>query len=90
MTLGLWDETPDADLAASREAFARGDLSVATSAADEAAATWSGAAGLGRGRAISLAVLAASLLIAIALVVIWMRGRRRRRIHRMQAHRIKT
>ncbi len=89
VTLGLWDETPDADLVASRDAFARGDLSAAAAAADEAAATWSGAADLGRGRAISLSVLALSLLLAVVLIAVWMRGRRRRRIHRMHAHRIK-
>ncbi len=89
VTLGLWDETPEADMAASREAFARGDLSAAAAAAGEAAATWSGAAALGRGRVISLLVLAFSLLLALILIVLWIRGRSRRRIHRMHAHQIK-
>ena len=89
VTLGLWDETPDADIAAAREAFARGDLSASAAAAGEAAASWSGAAALGRGRAVSLLVLALSVLLAFVLIALWVRGRRRRRIHRMHAHQIK-
>ena len=85
---GLWDETPDAGLVAARDAFARGDLSASTSAADEAA-TWSGAADLGRGRVISLLMLAVSVLLAAAFILLWIRGQRRRRLHRMHAHRIK-
>jgi hypothetical protein len=88
LALGLWDETPEADLAGAREAFARGDLSGSAAAADDAAATWSGAAGLGQGRAVSLAVLAIAVLLTLLLIVAWVRGRRRRR-HRMHAHLIK-
>ncbi len=89
VTLGLLDETPDADLVAAREAFARGDLSASASAADEAAAAWSAAAGLGRGRLISLLLLAVSLLVGFAFILLWVRGHRRRRLHRMHAHPIK-
>lgn len=89
VTLGLWDETPEAEMTASREAFTRGDLSAAAAAAGEAAATWSGAEALGRGRVISLLVLALSVLLAVLLIALWIRGRRRRRIHRMHAHQIK-
>ena len=89
LTLGLWDESPEADLATSRDAFARGDLSASAAAAGEAEATWTGAAGLGRGRVISLLVLTVAALLALALVLIWWRGRHRRRLHRMHAHRIK-
>ena len=64
LTLGLWDESPEADLATSREAFARGDLSASAASAGEAEATWSSAAGLGRGRVISLLVLAVAALLA--------------------------
>ena len=50
LTLGLWGETPDADLAASRTRSRAGDLSAAAAAAAAAAPpTWSGAADLGRG-----------------------------------------
>ena len=87
--LGLWDEAPEADLVSSREAFARGDLSASAAAADEAAAAWSGAADLGRGRVISLLLLAISVLVAVALILLWVRGRRRRRLHRMHAHQLK-
>ncbi len=89
LSLGLWDEAPEADLVASREAFSRGDLSAAAAAAGEAEAAWSGATGLGRSRVISLLVLAVAALMALVLIVLWNRGRRRRRIHRMHAHRIK-
>ena len=40
MTLGLWGETPEADLAAARDAFARGELAASAAASDEAAASW--------------------------------------------------
>jgi hypothetical protein len=89
LTLGLWDESPEADLATSREAFARGDLSASAAAAGEAEATWAGASGLGRGRVISLLVLAVAALLALALILLWWRGRHRRRLHRMHAHRMK-
>ncbi len=90
LTLGLWDEDPEADLAASRDAFARGDLSAAAASAGEAAATWSGAEGLGRGRVISLLILALAALISLVLIMVWWRSRHRRRLHRMHAHRMKT
>ena len=89
IALGLWDEAPDADLAAARDAFASGDLSGSVTAADTATATWAGAAGLGQGRAISLAILALAALLTILLIVAWVRGRHRRRRTRMHAHPIK-
>jgi hypothetical protein len=87
--LGLWNETPDTDLRRAATAFAAGDLSGSASAADHAAAIWAGAAALGQGRAISLIALALAGLVAMVLVIIWSHGRRRRRrIIRMQAHRL--
>jgi hypothetical protein len=90
LTLGLWDEDPEADLTAARDAFARGDLSASAASAGEAAATWSDAEGLGRGRVVSLLVLAVAALMSLVLIMVWWRGRHRRRLHRMHAHRIKT
>ncbi len=78
-TLGLWDSTPQADLAESRILFATGDLAGSAQAAGIAAATWNGAEELGRGRAISLVFLGLAALCAIGLLVAVWHGRRRRR-----------
>ena len=78
-TLGLWDSTPQADLAESRTLFATGDLAGSVQAAGIAAATWNGAEELGRGRAISLVFLGLAALCAIGLLVAVWHGRRRRR-----------
>ncbi len=87
IALGLWNESPEADLARAAAAFANGDLSGSARAADHAAAVWAGAAELGRGRAISLIALAVAALLAIVLGLLWRLGRRRRRAYR-QAHRL--
>ncbi len=78
-TLGLWDTTPEADLAKARALFATGDLAGSAQAAGIAAATWTGAEELGRGRAIGLVFLGLAILLAIGLLVAVWRGRRRRR-----------
>ncbi len=78
-TLGLWDSTPQADLAESRTLFATGDLAGSAQAAGIAAAIWTGAEELGRGRAIGLVFLGLAILLAISLLVAVWRGRRRRR-----------
>jgi HAMP domain-containing protein len=90
MALGLWGEAPDDSLVRAAEAFAQGDLSAATRAADHAAEVWAGAASLGQGRAISLALLAVAAFVALLLVLFRIRGqRRRRRRSIMQAHLLK-
>ena len=86
--LGLWETTPDADLADARRAFAAGDLEGAARSADLALATWLGAEQVGQGRAltIGLAVLAALLLLLIAAYLVRRRRRRRRRAAALAAH----
>ena len=89
MTLGLWGETPEADLVAAKDAFARGDLAGTTAAADEAAASWLNAESMGQNRAFSIGTIVISLLFILALIIVTFRRRRRRRI-RMQASRLRT
>jgi hypothetical protein len=76
--LGLWGETPETDLAQARSLFAAGDLAGSAAEAGRAAATWSGAEELGRGRLVSIVALTLAGLLAIVLVAAWLRGRRRR------------
>ena len=83
MTLGLWNETPEADLVAARDAFAKGDLQASTLASDEAAASWTNAEQIGQGRAFSIGALALFGLMAVGLFVTTLRRRRRRRRVRM-------
>ncbi len=77
-TLGLWGETPSAELDQARARFASGDLNGSATAAAAAAATWSGAEELGRGRLVSIGALSLAGLLALALIGAWLRGRRRR------------
>lgn len=77
-TLGLWGATPGAELDQSRTLFATGDLSGSVASAVMAAAIWSGAEDLGRGRLVSIVALTLAVLLAIALIVAWLRGRQRR------------
>jgi hypothetical protein len=77
-TLGLWGATPDAELAQARTLFAAGDLGGSAAAAAGAAAAWSGAEDLGRGRLVSIVALTLAGLLAIVLLGLWLRGRRRR------------
>lgn len=86
LTLGLWGETPEADLAAARDALARGDLEASVAASGEAAASWAHAESVGQGRAFSIGLLVAAALLALALIVASFRRRRRRR--RLQGHRL--
>ncbi len=80
--LGLWGETPDADLAAAREALATGDLPTSMAASAEAAARWSGAEAIGQGRVCSMVMLGLAGLLAIGVVVGAFRRHRRRRLAR--------
>jgi hypothetical protein len=89
MTLGMWGETPEADLVAARDAFARGDMAASTLASDEAAASWANAESIGQGRAFSIGTLVLFSLMAFGLSVATFRRRRRRRRARM-AHPLST
>ena len=79
--LGLWGETPEADLVAARDALARGELQDSAAASTQAAATWAEAQAVGQGRAFSIALLALAALLAVLLLVAtlrrWRSGRRR-------------
>ena len=77
-TLGLWGATPDAALDQAQSLFATGDLGGSAAAAADAAATWSGAEDLGRGRLVSLGALALAAFLAVVLFGLWLRGQRRR------------
>ena len=78
MALGLIGQTPDAQLAAARDAFARGDLNASAQAADYAAASWLDAEPSGQRRAFSIATIIVALLFVLALIVVNVRRRRRR------------
>lgn len=88
--LGLWGTVPDADLARARELFATGDLAGAADAAGMAAAVWTSAEDVGRGRLVSLVALSLAFLVAVVLLAGWLRdrGRRRRRRRQFAAHRV--
>jgi cbb3-type cytochrome oxidase subunit 3 len=87
ISLGMWGETPEADLVAARDAFARGDMSASAHASDEAAASWSNAESIGQGRAFSIGTLVLFGLMALGLFFATFRRRRRQRRASM-AHRI--
>ncbi len=76
--LGLWGAAPDVELDQARTLFAAGDLSGSASSAAMAAAIWTGAEDLGRGRLVSIIALTLAALLALVLIVAWLRGRRRR------------
>jgi hypothetical protein len=84
--IGSLGSTPEADLAAAREAVARGDLDTAQVAADRASSAWAGAWEEGRRRTmLGIGLLATLLVLGIAAIGTTRRSRRRRR--RMMAHR---
>ena len=89
MALGLWGDTPDADLAAAKESFARGDLQASAVASDEAAESWANAESLGQSRAFSLAMIGLAVLFTLSLIVVNLRRRQRRRA-RSQATRARA
>lgn len=78
MALGLIGQTPEAQLAAAREAFARGDLAASAQAADHAAASWLDAEPSGQRRAFSITAIVVALLFVLTLIVVSLRRRRRR------------
>ena len=84
VSLGLWGETPEADLLVARDALARGDLDASAAASAEAASLWSSAESVGQGRAVSIALLVAAALLAVGLLVgAWRRRHGRRRGSRL-------
>lgn len=85
LTLGLWGETPEADLDNAASALAAGDLDAAHAAAAEAATTWSSAETIGTTRAASIGALVAALLLGVTIAAVAVRGRLRRRRER-QVH----
>jgi len=80
--LGLWGETPDADLRAARDALATGDLKTSMAASAEAAASWSEAESIGQGRVFSMVLLGLAGLLAVWVVIGAWRRRHRRRFAR--------
>ncbi len=77
--LGMLGTTPEADLTHARALFAAGDLAGSRAAAGAAAAVWTSAADVGRGRLVSIVALTLAALLALALLIGGLRGRRRRR-----------
>ena len=81
ISLGLWGETPEADLAVARDALARGDLEASAASSAEASAIWSAAESVGQGRALSIALLVLAAVLSVGVVVnAWRRRRRKRRL----------
>jgi hypothetical protein len=78
MALGLMGQTPEAQLAAARDAFARGDLAASAQAAEDAAASWRDAEPSGQRRAFSITAIIVALLFILTLLVVNVRRRRRR------------
>ena len=66
LALGLWGQTPDAQLAEAREAFAKGDLEASAAAAEDAAWTWTNAESLGQSRAVSIGLIVLAILFGLA------------------------
>ncbi len=79
LALGLYGESPEADLVAARDALARGDLEESVAASVDAADTWAGAEALGQGRAFSIALLILAAVLFATMVVMTLRRRRRPR-----------
>ncbi|HUP54536.1 MAG TPA: hypothetical protein VM408_03435 [Methylomirabilota bacterium] len=86
LTLGLWGQTPDVQLEASRTAFAMGDLQASASASADAARTWSNAEALGQSRTVSIGLIVLAVLFGLAVIIGAARRWRRRRVT-MQARR---
>jgi len=74
VSVGLLGSDPGARLADARTAFAAGDLNHAISEASDAAATWTGAASIGRTRLVSVGLLVVAGLLLARLL--WSRRRR--------------
>ena len=78
--LGLWDATPDADMAKAAKSYTAGDLEASAASADAARLVWLQADGVGRTRAVMIAlVVLGILLLLIVSIVAVVRIRRARR-----------
>ena len=88
LTLGLWGQTPEVELASARDAFAKGDLAGSAAASDAVAVTWANAASIGQNRAISIGLILLALLMIVVMAVSTVRRRRRRRRSRMASPRL--
>ncbi|MEX1173142.1 MAG: hypothetical protein WEG56_11085 [Chloroflexota bacterium] len=75
LDLGLYGTDPDADLAAARTAYARGDLEASVAASADAGAVWGSAEAVGQGRAISIVLLILAALLGTVLLVAAIRRR---------------
>jgi hypothetical protein len=87
LSLGLWGQTPETELAAARDALARGDLEASMAASSSAGSMWAAAEAAGTGRAISLALLALAVIVGLG-TLLYVLQRRRHRARRTMAHRI--
>ena len=67
--LGLYEETPEADLEEAATAYAAGDLEASAAAADDARLTWIQAADVGRTRAVVIALIAIAILLLVILSI---------------------
>ena len=73
--LGLYEETPEADLKEAATAYAAGDLDGSAAAADEARLTWISAADVGRTRAVVIALITIAILLLLVLSIVGHRPR---------------
>ena len=87
--VGLWDATPDADLARAKTAFADGRLRESVEASSSARQAWVDARDIGRKRVMSILAAALAAIIGLGLLLGSVRGgARRRRRRRAHAHRL--
>jgi hypothetical protein len=87
--VGLWDATPDADLARAKTAFADGRLRDSVEASSSARQAWVDARDIGRKRVMSILAAALAAIIGLGLLLASIRGgARRRRRRRAHAHRL--
>ena len=87
LSLGLWDVRPEQDLAEARVAWEADELDRARSEAEAVGATLTGAAEVGRTRALIGAVVAAGVvLLLVVLLLVGRRSLRRRRAARPAAY----
>jgi hypothetical protein len=87
--VGLWDATPDADLARAKTAFADGRLRESVEASSSARQAWVDARDIGRKRVMSILAAALAAIIGLGLLLGSIRGgARRRRRRRAHAHRL--
>ncbi|MFL5774916.1 MAG: hypothetical protein ACJ76W_01450 [Chloroflexota bacterium] len=77
--VGLWGETPNAELATAKSAFETGDLRASVEASAAAYGAWDSARERGRNRVMTMLAAAIAALVAVAFIVNGARGVARRR-----------